>query len=372
MFFRLHTDGTRQDVDLQGTFGGPTQTACWIIGGGPSLTELPCAAIVRSPVAKMGINLGGARLIRPNLWTSYDPSARFHRTVYLDASILKFVHVRRAMDLVPETTYKVCDCPGVYFFERDPQRGFANVLSLSTGAIVDWNDTFVQAIDVCYRLGFRVMYLAGCDFHVRPSEPQRARSAAAGVDYVPKETLEGYFERCAAAGIPRAEMEALDPPAQYHFDEGKPLAAAIQTDLHYFRTAQYLRLSRRALSLAGVELISVTPGSRLNDYFPYRTAESVLAEIGSEVGRPEEEPTRGLYTQALSRAPEGLGPMRDLRPHHWRGGEPPRRDVEDRQPREPELSRPRDAQRGRSEAARRVCDAVKAAAEVPVAIDEMG
>src|SRR5262245_23167651 len=91
MFYRLHTDGTRTEVALADAYAGPTRTACWLIGGGPSLVELPCQAIARSPVPKFAVNLAGTRLLRPTFWTSYDPSARFHRSIYLDASVTKFV-----------------------------------------------------------------------------------------------------------------------------------------------------------------------------------------------------------------------------------------------------------------------------------------
>jgi hypothetical protein len=371
MFYRLNTDGTRRDIELGDLFAGPVRTACWIVGGGPSLSELPCAEIARSPAAKLGINLGGARLIRPNLWTSYDPSARFHRSVYLDASIWKFVHARRAMDLVPETTFKVCECPGTLFFDRDPQRGFADFLPAVAKGVVDWNDTFVQAIEIAYRLGFRVLYLAGCDFHVRPSMAQIERAQGAGVGYAPRELLGDFCERCSAAGISRAELESLEPPAQYHFDERKPLGAAIQTDQHYFRTAQYLRLCRRALSLVGVELVSVTPESRLNDHFPYRAADEVLADLGATVGRPDEEPTRGLYTRVGMRTPAGVGPMRDLKPHHWKKkGEPP---AEGAAERTPEANRRGDSDAQlRASVARRVTAALAAVPETPVCIKEEG
>lgn len=365
MFYRLKTDGTRQDLDLRDVFAGPMKSACWLVGGGPSLAELPCTAIAQSPVAKLAINLGGARLIRANLWTSYDPSVRFHRSVYLDGSIWKFVHARRAMDLVPETTFKVCECPGVVFFDRDPQRGFADFLPPRGAGIVDWNDSFVQAIEVAYRLGFRVLYLAGCELHVRPSARQIERAREGGIEYVPRELLETFFERCAAAGMPRSAMEQLELPTQYHFDERKPLAAAIQTDLHYFRIAQYLRLSRRALSLAGMELVSVTPGSRLNDYFPYRSAGEVLLEIGETVGKPDEEPTRGLYTQVCQRQPQGLGPMRDFRPHNWKRREEV---VGDARPR----GRTGSDARTRAAVAERVVAALHAVPETPVRIDEEG
>lgn len=324
MYYRMHTDGTRSAAGLESFFGGPARTACWIIGGGPSLAKLPCDLIGATPAVKFAVNLGGSSLIRPDLWTSYDPSARFHRSVYLDASIIKFVHERRAMDLVPETTFKVCECPGTVFFDRDTERGFADLLSPSQRKVIDWNDSLLQAIDIAYRLGFRRLYLAGCDMHVRPSPEQMAHAMQAGVEYARLETLEAFFRRCDEAGCSRERLAEMQSPLQYHFDEQKKLASAVQTDLHYFRVVQYLRLARRSLALAGMDLVSVTPESRLNDHFEHRSAEQAAAEICAAVGDPAAESTRGRYSLTAARTPAGIGPMRDLKPHHWKkSGERP-------------------------------------------------
>lgn len=317
MFHRLHTDGASTPAPLDNAFAGPTPTACWLIGGGPSLATLPTDAIARSPLPKMAVNLAGTRLLRPTFWTSYDPSSRFHRSVYLDPSILKFVHRRRAMDLIPETAFKVCEAPSTFFFDRDPQRGFTDFLSPSHTTIVDWADSFVQAIDLLYHLGFRILYLAGCELRVHPSASQLARARAAGVDHNPHGRLDEWLNACRKAGLTDADLDRLDPAPQYHFDESKPIAAAVNTDLHYFRIAQYLRLSRRAISLAGLQLISVTPDSRLNDYFPFLPIETPLARINETIGDPATEPTRGLYRQSAPRTAPHLGPMRDYRPHNW-------------------------------------------------------
>jgi hypothetical protein len=260
--------------------------------------------------------------VRPSFWTSYDPSARFHRSIYLDPGVIKFVHRRRAMDLIPETTFKVCDAPATFFFDRDPQRGFADFLAPHHTAIVDWNDSLVQAIDILYRLGFRTLYLAGCEMHVAPSAPQIGRAAAAGIDWTPHRRLDEWLKACRKAGLADAELDALDPALQYHFDEHKPIAAAANNDFHYFRIAQYLRLSRRAMALAGLELVSVTPASRLNDTFPYRPVDEVLDQIRASTGDPRAEPVTGLYRQIDDRQPPGLGPMRDYRPHHWPARKP--------------------------------------------------
>ncbi|RLS52601.1 MAG: hypothetical protein DWH91_16260 [Planctomycetota bacterium] len=331
MFYRLATDGTEQQIPLMDAYAGPRRTGCWIIGGGPSLGALPVDAIVRSTLPKFAINLAGHRLLRPTFWTAYDPTQRFQRSTYLDPSVLKFVPRGRAMDLVPGSSFKVCDCPQTVFFDRDPQVGFHNFLSRPMGApttvkpregITDWQDSLIQAIHIACLLGFRTLYLAGCEMFVAPASSWQDAAQSQGVKYTPREPLKDYHQRCLSAGVPLSIYDHPQSTRQYHFDEAKSLAAALQTDQHYYRVAQYLRLARRAMGLAGMELISVTPGSRLNDFFPYRSVEAVCQQITIEVGQPQHEPTRGLYTESAHRIPAELVTMRDYRPHHW-GKEPP-------------------------------------------------
>ncbi len=317
MFFQISTDRRERELDLRNRFAGPFAARCWMIGGGPSLRDLPCAEINQSPTAKMAINLAGTQLIKPTFWTAYDPANRFHRSLFLDPSIMKFLPRRRAFDLVPESTEKVCECPNLYFFNGHDQRGFDDFVSSRHEGIVDWNDSLVQAIDLVYQLVFRRLYLTGMPMQVHPSEEMLRLAQERGVEYNASGTLAGFVEACQKKGIRREELEQAALPEQYHFDEQKPLASAIQTDLHYFRVVQFLRLARRALSVAGVEICSVTPHSRLNDHFEYRDAQEVCEEILQLHGDPRTEPTRGLYTQSHCRSLRRFGLMKDLLPPKW-------------------------------------------------------
>lgn len=320
MFFRIETDGLRIPVAFRGHFSGPGRTACWIIGGGPSLADLDCDAIQESPAAKFSVNLCGTGLIRPNLWTAYDPTCRFHRSTYLDPAVLKLLPARRAMDLVPDSTFKVCECPNLVFFDREPQRGFHDFPPsrdpAGTEAVADWQDSLIQAIELAWWLGFRDLFLVGCELQVRP-EPEHLRLAASrGVVELPGEPLKSFIQRCRKTGLTDEELESAAMPRPYHFDETKTLAAVLQTDWHYFRIVQSLRLSRRAMALAGLEILSATPGSRLNAFFPYRPVEELVADLHRRVGNPRAETTRGRY--ARDRAPGGeVAPMRDFKPHNW-------------------------------------------------------
>lgn len=320
MFFRLNTDGTRQDLALEGMFCGAGGSACWLVGGGPALKECDWRAIAASPIPKMGINLAGSGLFRPNFWTAYDPSARFHRSVYLDPGIMKFVHRRRGMDLVPETTFKVCDCPNIVFFEGDRQRGFADFVSLQHRGVVDWADTMVQGIDLLFHLGFRRVYLAGCEMRVSPSERQRELARERGVEWTERSRLADFLTECEKKGLSGRALDDAGEVSPYHFEERKTIRGAANTDSHYFRVAQYLRLSRRGMALAGLELISVTPRSRLNDYFRVMDVATAVEEIHRRVGNPEEEETLGRYRQKGARTAVEWGPMRDFRPLNWPEG----------------------------------------------------
>lgn len=355
MFHRRETDGTRIPVDVRNLYSAPIPAACWIIGGGPSLSQLDVEAIRQSPAPKFAVNLAGSGLLRPNFWTSYDPTARFHRSIYFDGSILKFVHAGRALDLVPETTLKVCECPGVLLFERDRQRGFHDFPDPTATIVTDWQDSLVQAIDIAFQLGFRELYLAGCEMIVRPGSDLLQRAAAAGVTYARGQLLKEFFKQCSAAGVESSDCVGV----QYHFEEQKPREAAMQTDFHYFRVAQYLRLSRRSQARAGLRLVSVTPGSRLNDHFPMISVEEAAERIQTTVGDPQRESTRGRYTESRDRRPAGLGPMQDFPPHFWPA-------------KKPAVRRPRPAPRAEPPSRSPTGRELEMLREVAVEIEEVG
>jgi hypothetical protein len=235
------------------------------------------------------------------------------------------VAVRRATDLVPESTCKVCECPNLLFFEREPQRGFHDFPGGPPlhDAVVDWQDSLAQAIELAWWLGFRRLYLVGCEMRIEPESEHRRIAADRGVEYRPNELLRAFYDRCRGAGLSVDDLESITAAKPYHFDETKSIAAAIQTDFHYFRIAQYLRMSRRAMALAGLELISCTPGSRLNGWFPYLDALEAVADLKATIGDPACEMTRGRYSLEKPDEPAPFGPMKDFRPHNWpaeRGG----------------------------------------------------
>ncbi|MCA8987106.1 MAG: hypothetical protein KDA78_05665 [Planctomycetaceae bacterium] len=326
----MTTDRQREPGMLDDRYLGAHANACWLVGSGPSLTREMAKQIGETPVPVMGMNLAGTGLMRPTFWTSYDPTCRFLRSVYQDAGITKFVNVRRAMDLVPETTFKVCDCPNLFFFEGERERGFADFADRRSARIVDWNDTMVQALEILIRLGFRLILLAGCEMRVRASEAQIGFVRMRGGRVDEGASLSDLMHSAKRVGISSEELAHLNQEAIYHFDEQKRFGAAVATDAHYFRVSQYLRLSQRALSRAGVRIISVTPNSRLNDYFPVWSVDRVQSELNCEYGNPATEVTMGKYSLTGPRLPDLKGPMRDFLPLHWSGDGDQKQDADEK------------------------------------------
>lgn len=302
----------------------------------------------------MCVNLSGRDkdgkppLIRPTFWTSYDPTARFSRSVFLDPTIAKFVNLSRKFDLLPGGgSEKVCDCPNLHFFSIE-HRGYGDLIDPNSDRIVNQRDSFVQAIDLLFRLGFRRIYCVGTEMKILPSAKQIELARSKGVVYddatgqveiehpkdkskkIQSDLLVDFRDACYAAGIGASKSETSsilgsigdgveDREEQYSFSERKNFQSAANTDLHYWTAIQRLRQSRKCLARVGLELVSCTPGSRLNTYFAYRDVAAALNEIEQQVGIAEAEPTLGCYSGERVPPGHGLPKMKDIEPEGWAG-----------------------------------------------------
>lgn len=344
LFFRSSTDGATQDATaaLENLYAGTEPTACWLVGSGPSLLDADIDAIAGSPAPKIGVNFSGRGpdgtppLLTPDIWTSYDPTARFHRSIFLNPRIMKFLKSDKDKNLVPGTNFKACDCPATYFFHNEC-RGYSDFLRPGSNAILNAKDSFVQALDIGFRLGFRIFYCVGTDMVIRPSAGQVRLAESVGMTYDPNkgtlikrdnvrdvwsDRLPDFVDEYVRArnGLERAKaIEELETPAresQYSFTERKPLAAALHSDSHYWERVQYLRLSRRCLSINGVSLVSCTPGSRLNAWFRTSTVAEACEAIRKSVGCPASEKTKGKYSGDVDLS-LGLPVHKDVMPYSW-------------------------------------------------------
>ena len=138
------------------------------------------------PIVTMGVN-NSWTVHRPTLWTCVDDPGRFIDTGWKDPGVLKFVPVchwgRRlriqAVDgTMRDSAYRVAQMPSVLFFRRSNHFDHERFL---TGDTVPWgNDpkstdslgikgkrsVMLVALRLLHHLGFRTVYLLGCDFRM--------------------------------------------------------------------------------------------------------------------------------------------------------------------------------------------------------------
>lgn len=173
--------------------------ACFITLTGPSIKEHDLSLLKQRGLFTIGVNNSPA-LVKPDFWTYVDRSYRFHDAIWRDPTITKCIPVQHLEKWqlkrwdegegkpVPWAkpngdAVKPRDCPGVishrrnaYFCDRnwlsEPSLNWGN--SEKSHKANGWPhklDTMFLAINSAYALGFRRVFLLGCDFTMRPTEP---------------------------------------------------------------------------------------------------------------------------------------------------------------------------------------------------------
>jgi hypothetical protein len=317
LFRKFNTD--RQPTDCDQLLDSCPGSSCWIIGAGPSLLRLSqeeIKLIEDSPAAKFAVNHAGRRkdgswIIKPNYWTAYDMISKFSRALFNDPGITKFVHVGRFLQTIPGgAEEKLCDCPNTYFFEKEC-RGYANFFDPRTEAILEAQDSFIQAIDIAFRLGFRHVYCIGTEMRVWLSDAQRAYAESVGIQFqddLAKVTDGRWSDRLALVTAEIAKktgmklreayqiLEEQDREFLYCFGETKNLEATVNCDEHYWQRVQFVRLAKRNMALNGFSMVSCTPNSRLNGVLRTCDVTQACREIDSRHGTYVEN-LIGRYTE---------------------------------------------------------------------------
>jgi hypothetical protein len=230
VFYRFTQAGARIPVDLEGLYQDET---LFLLGGSPTLKDLPLELLTKSGVITMGMN-NVPCVFRPRLWLCADKPQCFSPHIYTDPGITKFNMISRRELVVPGTDKKVRQCPAMYFFgATESAFNFQNFLDPARD-LVWWRSVFPMAIQLAYRLGFRRIFLAGCGF------------------FMPKEKGNQYAW----------DTKLTNDQAQYSQN-------TYNRDLHRIRSLQH------TFKRAGLQLISSTPNSKAHgilDYVPLEQA----------------------------------------------------------------------------------------------------
>ncbi len=275
-----------QDAGLVNRFNG---SAVFLVLAGPSLASYDLSRLSRRGVVTFAVN-NAACVVRPHLWTFVDDPCKFHSAVWRDPGVLKLVPWgkigrRRSKHLVWDKTPAGFRCtnrppeafPNVYGYLRnadfDPSRWL-------TEGTVNWgNDrrhafgddrkgvrangwphvlnVMLASLRLCHALGFRTVYLLGCDWNMTAHRPyafrERKGSSPAEAVRIAAANNESYRK----VGL---MLEALKP---------------------VFDTAGYMvyNLNRRS-------------GLRV---FPFRDYDDAIEQATTCSGIPEHLDTEGWY-----------------------------------------------------------------------------
>jgi hypothetical protein len=173
----------RAATSLRDQFAGQR---CFLLGGGPSLKGVDLAALQRPGITIAAMN-NVATMIRPNIWFCVDQPRNFHETIWRDPGVMKFtfdkhlptcsVDAWNGREFV-HSGLRAKDCPNVWGFAH--RHGW-DANAFLTDHVPTWGvnsaeedpdkqsrhqTVMLPALWLLYWLGFRVVYLLGCDFTI--------------------------------------------------------------------------------------------------------------------------------------------------------------------------------------------------------------
>jgi len=241
-------------------------SSIFLICNGPSFAKLDHSLLKQPGVMTFGIN-NGPKSFRPNFWTCVDSPERFMKSIWLDPAIMKFIPQatmeKRIFDNEKwEMTSKVVgECPNVIGYRRNEKFMAERFLfedTLNWGNHKDYGGSrsvMLPAIRICFLMGFRKIYLLGCDLNMSEEytyhfDEQRAKGAVNCNNNTYKKMIEDYF-----------------PKLKPEFDA------------------------------AGLEVYNCNPDSALK-VFPTISFEDAIAEATSSLGDVENERSHGMYSKA--------------------------------------------------------------------------
>lgn len=158
--------------------------ACFYLGGGPSLKNQNIDLLSSRGICTFAVNnIAAWTSFSPTFWCSADTPVSFHSLIWEDPKIIKFAPLSKAVIKYRRETEKgeelgtpIALCPNMYFFnligrfnhktylaEEEVSWGCDKGVKDSIG-IPGGRSVMFVALKLIYYLGFRRVYLLGCDF----------------------------------------------------------------------------------------------------------------------------------------------------------------------------------------------------------------
>lgn len=157
--------------------------ACVLVCGGPSVAQMDLSVLDQRGVFVAAVSQVAATHVRPHAWFSVDACTTYHEAIWRDPQIMKFVarnwtgnSERIPMQVngewLPSKT-PAWKCPNVWFYDRGDRWAIDEFLTAPYAmwqTLVDGKpkkSVMLVAIRLLHWLGFRTVYLIGCDFEMR-------------------------------------------------------------------------------------------------------------------------------------------------------------------------------------------------------------
>jgi hypothetical protein len=257
MFFRRNGSS----IDLINLY---KDAGVFLVCNGPSLGEAERTVLRRRGIVTFGMN-NGTHEFATNLWAAVDDPYRFMRSIWEDPTILKFIpfeHLEKHLwdERLRRFENRVAgDFPNVIGVRRSDRFNPETWLFEDT---VNWGQdpnfggprsVMLFALRICHLLGFRRIYLVGCDFSMDRGNPY----------WFPEDCSKQYAE---------------------HNNDG------------FSKLRQFFELLRPIFDEVGFEVYNATPGSRLRE-FPFVALDEAIRKHAVCLSGS----TRGMYSRSFDR-----------------------------------------------------------------------
>jgi hypothetical protein len=235
VFYRYTKAGARIAVDMDGLYEGED---LFLLGGSPTLNDLPLDLLRKPGVITMGMN-NVPCVFMPNLWIGADKPDCFSPHIHASPEVTKFTMITRRDLIVPGTGKKVREFPSFFFFGAHDKFTFENFLDPARD-LAWWRSTFPMALQLAHRLGFKRVFLVGCGFNMNKT-PGKQYAWSTGLS---------------------------EEQAQYSANTYSRDVARVKGLLPTFQRKSFY-------------LVSCTPGSEVNSLIPYVPLAKAVDEVTS-------------------------------------------------------------------------------------------
>jgi len=208
----------------------------------------------------------GPKTFRPDFWTCVDDPARFLKSIWLDPKVAKFIPMGSMEKKIFDNetwemmNVKVGECPNVIGYRRNEKFVADRFLFEDT---INWGNhkdygggrsVMLPSIRILFLLGFRKVYLLGCDFMM-------------------SEEYTYHFDEQRGKGAVNCNMSTYKRLKDEYFPQLKPFFDA-----------------------EGFEVYNCNPDSGLK-VFPHISFDDAIKEASSDLGDVANERTWGMYSK---------------------------------------------------------------------------